>query len=195
MAIRLTFDWARRGNTVPYPPAEGRVGHGTMRRNRGFADLRGRPEEAATVAEATESPELRAWLVDLAKPGSSMFSLGCDIGRRRKKAANDGLLHATGGYVQLLAVDYAYWEADEYKAVATPWAARVEAMVGSDHWELCFLLQLVQFNLDSMNIELTSLTVEFNARAATAAAATESRERLVRALRSEYVHSPSQRGA
>lgn len=195
MPCHVAFGWASRGNTVPYPPSEGRVGHGRKRHNRGFVDLRGKPDDAAAVAEAADSPELRAWLVDLAKPGSALFSVGCDIGKYRKRRATDNCLHASGGYIQLLAADYAFWGPDEYKALAEPWAARVEALAGNDRWDLSFLLQTVRFNLDQVFNELVSLSVEFNTWASNAIAAKEARERLVRAVRLKCAQEPSSAGA
>ena len=182
MPCRLGYGWTERGNTVPYPPLQGRVGHGRSKHNRGFLDLRGKPEIAAEVAEAAGSPGLRALLTDLAMPGSALFSLGCDLGTFRKRSADNGPRHATGGYVQLLATDYNRWEMDDYKALAKRLAPPIEASAGSDNWDVRFLLQTVRFNLDGFNDELVSLVATFNAWGADAAAASASRERLVSVL-------------
>ena len=186
MPCRLGYGWARCGNTVPYPPSHGRVGHGRKRNNRGFLDLRGKPEAAANVAEAAESPELGAWLVELATAGSKLFSLGCDLGNYRKRKVNAGLPRATGGYVQVLAADYAHWTSNEYKAVAENVAPRIESAAGEDDWTVNFVLQTVQFNLDGFHDEAMSLTVEFNAWGTDKQLARDSRERLIRTLRLEY---------
>ena len=186
MPVRFEFGWVEVGNTVPYPPSQERIRRGLKRTNMGFVDLRGRPDSAAGVAEAARSPELAAWLVDLAQPGSALFSLGCDIGTHVERPAGKKPRHATGGYVQLLAADYARWAEAEYKAVAETWAARVESAAGDDEWDLAFLLQVVQFNLDGVNDEILSLSVDFNAWAANPAAAGRSRERLIKTIRSEF---------
>lgn len=177
MSCRFTFSWADVGNTVPYPPC--RSG---KRNNRGFSDLRGRPNDAAVIAECRDSEELKHWLIALAEIGSPIFSLGCDIGTyRRRKAVQHQ--YATGGYVQLLATDYASRDDADYRSLAERLAAAVELAAELEDWEASFLLQTVQLNLDGYRDEVTSLSVEFNAWAASAAAAKASRERLVRALR------------
>ncbi len=149
-------------------------------------DLRGKPDLAASVAEAAGSHELSAWLIELATPGSRFFSLGCDLGKYRKRGEAEGRPHATGGYVQLLVDNYREWESNDYKTVAEAVASRIETVAGEHHWDVSFLLQTVQFNLDGFNDELVSLSVEFNAWAADPVVAEQSRERLVRTIRHEF---------
>lgn len=177
MPCSFTFSWADIGNTVPYPPFRG-----GKRNNRGFSDLRGRPKDAATIAECCDSEELKHWLSALAEAGSPIFSLGCDIGsyRRRKTVRHQ---YATGGYVQLLAADYASRDVADYKALAERLATPVRLAAEPEDWEAAFLLQTVQLNLDDYGDEVISLCVEFNAWADSAAAAKASRERLVLTLR------------
>ena len=61
--------------SVPYPPL-----FDDMRSNRGYVDLRGRPELAERIAECCDSDGLRLLLIALAQSASYFFTLGCDLG-------------------------------------------------------------------------------------------------------------------
>ena len=184
MTCRVIMSWAEVGNTVPYPPFKNE-----NRDNRGFSDLRGKPVEAAAIAECQDSDELKHWLISLARIGSPLFSLGCDIGARQYRRSS---LHrfGTGGYVQLLATNYASRNVEDYKSLSERLATKARLTAKLEKWEVAFLLQLVQLNLDGYADEVVSLNVEFNARAASPASAVASRERLILVLRQACVTDP-----
>ncbi len=185
MPCQFKFGWTEMGNTVPYPPARRRFRHGRSN-NHGFVDLRGKPEAVALIAETADSPELANWLTELASNGSPLWSLGCDVGRHVEPHGPVSRRHMTGGYVQLIAADYAHAVVEDYKRLAEVMAPIVERNVSNDIWELDFLLQTVQLNLDSFDDRTVSLSIEFNAIAETREAARASRERLIATLRTAY---------
>jgi hypothetical protein len=125
---------------------------------------------------------LKNWLIALAAAGSPIFSLGCDIGTYRTRKAVPRP-YATGGYIQLIAADYASRDVADYKSFAERLAIPVRLLAEPEEWEASFLLQTVQLNLDGYGEEAISLSVEFNAWASSAPAARASRERLVGTLR------------
>jgi len=183
MPCRISFGWAREGNTVPYPSFEKRDGHSRRRHNRGFSDLRGRPEIAAAVAEVADSPEFAAWLVELAGRESPLFSLGCDLGTFRRSKRGVVNRYASGGYIQLVGTNYRSLSEDYYKRLAESLGAHVEQSADDEQWDAGFLLQIVQLNLDGFNDETISLSVHFNAWGADPTAAKTSCELLIRTLR------------
>jgi hypothetical protein len=88
--------------TVPYAAIADDI-----RNNSGFEDLRGRPDKASAIAEGNASPALRRLLVRIANVGSTIFTLGCELGShqepthvpmRRREVA--------GGYVQFAIIHY-----------------------------------------------------------------------------------------
>jgi hypothetical protein len=79
MPLKFSFKVDPEGMTVPYPPVTDEI-----RRNRGFVDLRKKPESANEVAEGAESVALQALLVRVAKNDSSIFTIGCDLGAHRE---------------------------------------------------------------------------------------------------------------
>ena len=100
MTFKFSFEVDPVGITVPYPPVTDEI-----RSNRGFVDLRKEPERASEIAGAAESPALCNLLVRVAKKGSPIFTIGCDLGAhqertnvpaRRRKVA--------GGYIQFASI-------------------------------------------------------------------------------------------
>ena len=73
--LAVDFEIEKEGMTVPYPPL-----FNDIRRNHGFVDLRGRPDLAIEIPEGSQSPALKAILVELSEPASPLFTLGCDLG-------------------------------------------------------------------------------------------------------------------
>src|SRR4051812_36559500 len=133
MPCDFFFGWSNKGNTVTYPPLRDR-----KRNNRGFCDGRGLPNEAAKIAECSDSDELKYWLISLARPESPIFSLGCDIGKyhSRKHVPHP---YATGGYIQLLAADYTACDIDQYKSLAKRMYIVVNDCIEPSDWEVSFL--------------------------------------------------------
>jgi hypothetical protein len=64
------------GPPIPYPSAE--RPETPERPNRGFIDLRDRPDAAEAIFEATDVPGLQALLRAVNAPGSPFMSLGCE---------------------------------------------------------------------------------------------------------------------
>jgi hypothetical protein len=176
MPVNISFGDAK-GITVPYPAAEfaGRVNHG-------FSDTRGRPDLAATIAEGTASRALRNLLVALAQPGAKFFSVGCDLGAYEEKPAPGKILQVFGGYLQIMAADYANTEAACYQAAAERIGAGAREEVEKDAWDIKFALKDVRFELDGFGKITPSLDIWFYAYGLTKAAASASRERLLRAI-------------
>jgi hypothetical protein len=155
-----------------------------IRRNCGFVDLRGRPDKAKDIAEASDSPALQQLLVHVAKVGSAIFTLGCGLGAhqeptyvplRRREVA--------GGYIQLASVHYDHAKTESYAAFANAIVANVKPRAGKDIWEIDFVGQMVNFQLHSEPKGVyPSLSINFFAAARDPFCALQSRERLVQAI-------------
>src|SRR5712691_10020038 len=131
MPFRFSFRVNPTAITVPYAQITDDI-----RRNRGFVDLRGRPDKAKDIAEGNDSPALRSLLVRVATVGSTIFTLGCDLGAhqepthvplRRREVA--------GGYIQFASVHYDRAESESYAAFANGIAAHVKTRVEEDNWK------------------------------------------------------------
>ena len=97
MPVNITNSQSNDVHTsVPYPAF-----FSSTRSNRGFVDLRGRPELAASIAEAETSKALRTFLVRIAATRTTLFSIGCDLGHHVDPAAPKGRRRVAGGYIQL----------------------------------------------------------------------------------------------
>jgi len=64
--LAIDFEIEKEGMTVPYPQLFSDIG-----RNHGFVDLRGRPDLAIEIPEGSQSPALKAILVELSEPDIS----------------------------------------------------------------------------------------------------------------------------
>ena len=179
MAFKFTFRVDREGMTVPYAPIAD-----DTRRNRGFVDLRGRPDLAGEIAEGRDSVALRNLLVRIAQPGSRIFSIGCDLGAhqeptqvplRRREVA--------GGYVQFASVHYDRTATDSYAAFANAIVAHLKKCAGDDNWKLDFIGKYINFKFEGEPTGLCpSLWIWFFAAARDPFAALQSRERLIAAI-------------
>lgn len=129
------FEIDPEGMTVPYPPLFDHI-----RRNNGFEDVRGKPERAAAIVEASGSNALRALLVALAAPDSSLFTLGCDLGTSRALDAEEAALHLAGGYVQVISARYSDRHPDEYHKFAIAIADAMKTKLKRHAWRLRFVL-------------------------------------------------------
>jgi hypothetical protein len=95
MTLKFSFEVDPVGMTVPYPPVTDEI-----RSNRGFVDLRKNPEGASKIAEGVESPALRNLLVQVAKKGSPIFTIGCDLGAHKERAnISARRCEVAGGYI------------------------------------------------------------------------------------------------
>lgn len=188
--ITTDFDpVATIGMVVPYPPLMNEA-----RTNRGFTDLRGRPDLAAQVAEGSASDALRMLLIDLAQPQSPIFSLGCDLGAHRDNEATFAPCFA-GGYIQILGALYAQNWHDQYLALAEALENTMPPDDEAHEWELHFSLENVCMKVDGADPDdfVPTLKTHFFARADDPDAALASREALLlslgRALRDKAVIS------
>jgi hypothetical protein len=165
--------------TVPFAPITDDIRH-----DRGFEDLRGRPDKAKEIAEGNDSPALRHLLVRVANVGSKILTVGCELGghqdpthvplRRREVA---------GGYVQFTSIQYDRAETESYAAFANAIVTHVKACAGKDHWEIELVGQMVNFQFtDGPRGLHPSLMVWFFAGARDQFAAMQSRERLIEAI-------------
>jgi hypothetical protein len=68
--LAIDFEIEKEGMTVPYPPLSNDI-----RCNHGFVDLRGRPDLAIEIPEGSQSPALKAILVELSEPDSHLSTL------------------------------------------------------------------------------------------------------------------------
>jgi hypothetical protein len=108
MPFRFSFRVHPTAITVPYASMTDHI-----RRNCGFVDLRGRPDKAKDIAEASDSPALQQLLVHVAKVGSAIFELGAhqeptNVPLRRREVA--------GGYIQFASVHYDHAKTESYAA-------------------------------------------------------------------------------
>jgi hypothetical protein len=179
MPFQFSFRVDSEAITVPYAPITDGI-----RRNRGFVDLRGHPEKAKDIAEGNESPALRRLLIRIAYVGSTIFTLGCDLGSHQE------LIHVpsrrrevAGGYIQLASVRYDHAKRESYAAFGNAIVANVKPCSRRDHWELNFVGQMVNFQLDPRRKGIhPSLMIWFFAAARDQVAALQSRERLIEAI-------------
>jgi hypothetical protein len=179
MPFRFTFRVDAKAITVPYAPITDDI-----RRNRGFVDLRGRPDKAKEVAEGNDSPALRQLLIRVANNGSAIFTLGCDLGThqepthvplRRREVA--------GGYIQFASVHYDRANPESYAAFANAIVANMKIRAGKDHWEINFVGQMVNFQFDGEPSGIhPTLMIWFFAAARDPFIARQSRERLIEAI-------------
>jgi hypothetical protein len=107
--LAIDFEIEKEGMTVPYPQLFNDIG-----RNHGFVDLRGRPDLAIEIPEGSQSPALKAILVELSEPDSPLFTLGCDLGTHEEPWREESARHVAGGYVQLMCASYSDRSPEDY---------------------------------------------------------------------------------
>jgi hypothetical protein len=176
--IKFPFRVDTEATTVPYAPITDDV-----RVNRGFIDLRGRPDLAKEIVEGNESQALRSLLARVAA-NSPIFTLGCDLGhhtepthvpRRRREVA--------GGYIQIASLDYHRTRTEAYAAFANSMVLALRAQSGENHWKVDFVGKWVNFQFDAEPKGIQpSLWIWFFAAAIDQFAAMQARERLIEAI-------------
>lgn len=180
MALEFEIEWEGEDAEILVLPYERDLAAG--RTNHGFCDLRGRPELAAEIAEAAGSPALRALLVKLARPGSGLFTIGCDLASW--PPAESGDPHQCAGYLQLAFSDLRRDAVDHRRhlALGRDLKAHLLGAVGDDSW----VVRLVVAAINAAEIggpeQIWSPVVEFSALAANERDAEASAERLIAAL-------------
>jgi hypothetical protein len=155
----LTVDFEQQeGITVPYPPL-----FDDVRNNHGFVDLRGRPDLATKIFEGSQSEGLRSLLVDLAKPNSAFFTVGCDLGSHEEANNGQDARNVAGGYVQLMHCNYADRSPEDYRSLGEIIAQLLDEVAQNHRWVLRFVLTFVSLNLDNFSSLTPSLWIWFYA--------------------------------
>jgi len=169
--LETELEMDQEGMTVPYPPLFDHI-----RRNHGFTDLRGRPDLAAGIVESAGSRAMTDLLVALARPGSKLFTVGCDLGI---KESDDEAPNTAGGYIQIMSSEYARRTPDDYARFAQAVAEMLKAKSEDEDWEVRFILRPVRFKLDNFSEMTGSLWIWFHAFADTKHKTLISRENLI----------------
>jgi hypothetical protein len=179
MPFKYTFRVEDEATTVPYTAITDDIRH-----NRGFLDLRGRPDRAREIAEGHASIALRNLLINVASPDSPIFTLGCDLGSHMEPTNVPLRRRAVaGGYVQVAGIHYHRTSTEPYAALANSLVAAVRARSGADFWEINFVGKGVSFQFDGEPTGIhPSLWIWFFAGGRDEFSAMESRERLVGAI-------------
>jgi hypothetical protein len=179
MTFKFSFRVDPEGMTVPYPSVTDEV-----RRNRGFTDLRKEPEKASQIAEGDGSSALRNLLIHVARNGSQIFTIGCDLGTHQDRMnVSAHRREVAGGYIQFANIHYDSTEPQSYSAFANAVGKRVKARVGQDHWKLDCIGKWVDFKFEGETQGIRpSLWVWFFAAASRPVDAIQSRERLIEAI-------------
>ena len=173
--LETDLEMDEKGMTVPYPPF-----FDDVRKNHGFVDVRGRPELASQIAEASDSLTMTTLLIELAQPNSKIFSVGCDSGT--KLLTEEKLPHTAGGYVQIMHATYADRSPDDYARYADAVAETLKARSQDNEWRVHFVLTPVAFKLDGFSDMTGSLWIWFHAFADSEEGALVSRETLITEL-------------
>jgi hypothetical protein len=179
MSFKFSFHVDPQGMTVPYLPRTDEV-----QRNRGFVDLRGRPDKANEIAEGADSPALRNLLVRIAKVGSPIFTIGCDLGAHQESTNVPARRReVAGGYIQFASIHYSRAEPESYSAFANAIGKNVQVRTGQDHWKLNCIGKWIDFKFDGQPQGIRpSLWIWFCAAASEHFDALQSRERLIEAI-------------
>jgi len=172
--LAIDFEIEKEGMTVPYPPL-----FNDIRRNHGFVDLRGRPDLAIEIPESSQSPTLKAILVELSEPDSPLFTLGCDLGTHEEPWREESARHVAGGYVQLMCTSYSDRSPEDYTTFGYAIAQVLGEKAQDYNWFVRFVLKLVALSLKDFSGAAPSLWIWFYAIAETPEAALASRESLI----------------
>jgi len=179
MPFRFSFRVNPTAITVPYAQITDDIRH-----NRGFVDVRGRPDKAKDIAEGNDSPALRHLPVRVADTGSAIFTLGCELGAHQEPTHVPlQRREVAGGYIQFASIHYDHANRESYAAFANAIVANVKARAGTDHWKINFVGQMVNFQFEGEPMGIhPSLMIWFFAAARDQIAAVDSRERLIEAI-------------
>ncbi len=172
--LAIDFEIEKEGMTVPYPQLFNDIG-----RNHRFVDLRGRPDLAIEIPEGSQSPALKAILVELSEPDSPLFTLGCDLGTHEEPWREESARHIAGGYVQLMCASYSDRSPEDYTTFGYAIAQVLGEKAQDYNWFVRFVLKLVVLSLEDFSGAAPSLWIWFYAIAETPEAALASRESLI----------------
>lgn len=179
MPFKFNFRVENEANTVPYAPVKDDI-----RDNRGFLDLRGRPEMAREIAEGHASPALCDLLTRVANPRSPIFTVGCDLGSHTERTSVPlRRRQVAGGYIQLVGTHNHLTPTDAYATLANSVVSAIRNLKSEDYWTIDFVGRGVTFKFkDAPEGIWPSLWIWFFGAAREASAAVESRERLIAAV-------------
>ena len=167
---------------VPYLPE-----FNDERQNRGFIDLRGKPELARDIAEAETSPALQRLLEELADEGSGFITIGCDTGEGEHGPSQ---WHA-GGYVQVAFADPRYAVTPgAHKIHATQLHSRLLAVSEGHNWRVNAILGLVGMQDIGGPPLCYALTIEHAAEGASPVEARASDEALLNEIAEFFIGGP-----
>jgi len=172
--LAIDFEIEKEGMTVPYPPL-----FNDIRRNHGFVDLRGRPDLAIEIPESSQSPTLKAILVELSEPDSPLFTLGCDLGTHEEPWREQSGRHVAGGYIQLMCTSYSDRSPEDYTTFGYAIAQVLGEKAQDYNWFVRLVLKLVVVSFEDFSGAAPSLWIWFYAIAETPEAALASRESLI----------------
>ncbi|MBR2688763.1 MAG: hypothetical protein IKE42_12980 [Aquamicrobium sp.] len=178
MPVNITNSQSNEVHTsVPYPAI-----FNSTRSNRGFVDLRGQPQLAASIAEAEASKALRAFLVRIAATRTSLFSIGCDLGHHIDPGAPKGRRRVAGGYIQLTSSHYDLVRPQDWARLCNRVSDTLQQSVYTDEWDVHFKLEPIWIDVGDVDQATGAVNVAFYANAKTHHDALRSRERLIAAI-------------
>ncbi|MGK9233285.1 hypothetical protein KXS07_16645 [Inquilinus limosus] len=177
--LRTELVYAEKAITIPYPPIP-REGESS---NHGFIDVRGRPDLAAAIPEASESEALRRILVELAQPSSLFATVGCALGAYEEPESEADIRYRCGGYVQLFFIDHSErWEFD-YENIITDTRDFKSSKAGNYKWFIRYVIEDILLKVDNMEDTIPSLQIWFHCADQSPEAALSSREVLIDTIR------------
>lgn len=177
--LKTELIYAEQGITIPYPPIP-REGDSS---NHGFIDVRGRPDLAATIPEASDSEALRRILVELAQPSSLFATVGCDVGAYEKPESEADIRYRCGGYVQLFFIDhFERWEFD-YENIITDTEEFMSSKADNYKWFIRYVIEDILLKVDNMEDTIPSMRIWFHCADQSPEAALSSREALIDTIR------------
>ncbi|MEZ5830094.1 MAG: hypothetical protein R3D05_02845 [Dongiaceae bacterium] len=188
MPLEFEIEWESEDEPVLTLPYERNFEDG--RTNHGFVDMRGRPDLAREVREATSSRALAELLIALAEPESRYFSIGCDL--RPWPPAEPDAPHQSAGYLQLAFSDLEKEATDHRRHLqfGHDLKAHLDRSAGDESW----VVRLVVATVDAADIggpeEMWSPVIEFCAMGPSERDAADSAERLIAALR-DFLSPPA----
>ncbi len=140
---RLVFSIRQRGKAVPYGGSDEDRPDGSPK-NRGFKNLKLKPEELASIPEVQDNDSLRNALVVLNSPDSTFFTVGCEKACSKDATGNwmRGYLEFSFNYRELVAdaqfyfklfFDFNRWYRSQEQKNVILYEFELE---GADFWEV-----------------------------------------------------------
>lgn len=173
--LKTELVYAEQGITVPYPPIPRQGGSS----NHGFIDVRGRPDLAAAIPEASDSEALRRILVELAQPSSLFATVGCALDAYDEPESAADIRYLCGGYVRLFFIDHlGRWEFD-YENIITDTRDFMHSKADNYKWFVRYTIMDILLKVDNMEDTIPSMQIWFHCAGQSPEAALSSREVLI----------------